>query len=124
MVDVPPDTPNLSRRAAYALTRLYRLESYSAENSVLLLACVRTAKEHGWEQVCKLAGIPTDEQLWPEYRPPGQAAIAAYFESWFDREVGALGDNEDCQAAYDRQWEDHKEYDLARLLRRIGICST
>lgn len=128
MAEVPSDTPSLSVRAAYALIRLYHLEGYSAENSVLLASCVRTARVRGWHKVCELVGVPADESQWPVYRFLGQAAVSAYFEAAFDTQTGPLlgeeGDSEWCRHVFDQQCQDHEPFDLERVFAVSGVTQS
>ncbi|MHA6205464.1 hypothetical protein ACXU4B_13640 [Dyella soli] len=123
MAGVPLDTPPLTERAAFALTRLFHLEGCSAENAVLIAACSITAATNGWEQVCTLVGIPPDETKWPDFRRPDSDAIAAYFEDWFDATVGPDDDTdayiERLKLAQMQQLKDHEGWGLAAVLAQV-----
>ncbi len=121
---VPTDTPPLSVRSAYALSRLYRLEGYSAENTVLLTSSVCTAKKLGWDRVCDLVGVPADESQWPAYRFEGQASVSKYFEDMLDALTRPFLDTEEqnarCASVYDKQCRDHEGFDLEQVLAVAG----
>lgn len=124
MATVRTDTPPLSVRSAYALTRLYRLEAYSAENAVLLTSSVCTARKLGWNRVCDLVGVPADRSQWPSYEFAGRDAVSKYFEDAFDELTRPFLDKEEenarCVSVYAQQCQEHESYDLARVLEASG----